>query len=100
MSFENEDVTILPHLDVTPIPTPATPSKVSEPSTVTATSKVETLQSEIKQYQEEMLQYVNKMDRLQILLETILLKVGGLAPLLDNLPSNKPEFHEGRHQHK
>jgi hypothetical protein len=43
MSFEIKEVTILPHLDVTPISTPATPSEVSEPSTVTANSEVETL---------------------------------------------------------
>jgi hypothetical protein len=47
-----------------------------------------------------MTQYVNKMDRLQILLETILLKVGGPTPPLDNLSSNKPESQEGRHQHE
>ena len=100
MSFEIEEVTILPHLDVTPIPTPATPSEVSEPSTVTATSEVETLRSEIRQYQDEMLQYVNKMDRFQTLLETILLQVGNLAPPSFNLPSDKPESHEGRHRER
>jgi hypothetical protein len=98
MSFEIDEVTILPHPDVNPLPTPATLSAVSDPSTVTATSEVEILRSEVKRYQEEMLQYVNKMDRLQILLETILLKVGGLAPPLDNVPNNMPESQEGRHQ--
>lgn len=100
MSFEIEEVTILPHLDVTPIPTPATPSEVSEPSTVTATSEVETLRSEIRRYQDEMLQYVNKMDRFQTLLETILLQVGNLAPPSFNLPSDNPESHEGRHRER
>jgi hypothetical protein len=100
MSFEIEEVNILPCPDVSTAPNPATPSEVSEPSTVTATSEVEILRSEIKRYQEEMIQYVNKMDRFQTLLETILLQVGNLATPSVNLPSNKTESHEGRHRER
>jgi hypothetical protein len=98
MSLKIEDITIPPHLDVTPIPTPATPSEISKPSLVTATSEVKPLCPEIKRYQKEMYQYVNKMDRFQALLETILLQVGNLSPPSVKSTSRKPESQEGKHR--
>jgi hypothetical protein len=98
MSLKIEDIAIPPHLDVTSIATPTTPPKISKPSLVTATSEVKILCAEIKRYQEEMHQYINKMDLFQTLPETIVLQVGNLAPPSVKSTSSKPESQEGRHR--
>ena len=79
-SLDIEEIDIAQPTSSTTPTTPATQSEVSDlPSNVAESSEVENLRAEVQRYQLELANYTNKMEKLQDVLETILLQVSKLS---------------------
>ena len=79
-SLDIEEIDIAQPTSSTTPTTAATQSEVSDlPSNVAESSEVENLRAEVQRYQLELANYTNKMEKLQDVLETILLQVSKLS---------------------
>ena len=102
MSLEIDEIAIVQDRKETPPTTVTTPSEITEPSFKTSTSEarseIEELRAEVRRNQEEMIRYVQTMEKFQAMLETILRQVGHLSTPQASTGEHVPPLQDRRHR--
>ena len=102
MSLEIEEIEVVKIKKVTPQATATTPSELTEPSSKSSNSEtrseIEELRAEVRRNQEEMIRYVQTMEKFQAMLETILQQVGHISTTQATPEEQAPPAQDRRHR--
>jgi hypothetical protein len=99
MSLEIEEIEVVQINTEVPPTTVNTPSELSNPSSaLSAASEIEMLRAEVRRNQEEMIRYVQTMEKFQEMLETILKQVGNLSVPIVAPIVHPPPCQDRRHR--
>ena len=99
MSLEIEEIDVIHEQTFTPATTTTTTSEISnQSSSLNEMSEIETLKAAVKKNQEEISGYVEKFEKFQNLLETILEQVGKLSAENIHLQNQGNRTQDRRHR--